>query len=95
VSLPAGTVVQSDGASLYFFRPFRAFLHRKLYRKRGPIPCPPRSLELTTLSLFFLGFVKYIVYRETLQNMNGLCERIVRAASMLRTKYPPIPGETA
>jgi hypothetical protein len=48
-------------------------------RKR-PILLPPHSPELTPLDIFFCGFVKDIVYCERMQNVNELCDKIVRAA---------------
>jgi hypothetical protein len=44
-----------------------------------PIPWSPRSPDLTHLD-FFWGFVKDILCRKKVQNVNELRDRIVRAA---------------
>jgi hypothetical protein len=59
-----------------------------LDRKRGPIP------DLTPLNFFFWEFVKDIVYRENLQDVNGLHDT---ESSELQSALPmncfPVPGQ--
>jgi hypothetical protein len=38
-------------------------------------------------------FVKAIVFREKVQNLNEMYDRIVRAESSLSVKCLPVPGE--
>jgi len=49
----------------------------------GPILSSPHSPDLTPLTYFSWGNVKDIVYREKVQNVNKLCDRIVRAAECI------------
>ncbi|GBM89282.1 hypothetical protein AVEN_88451-1 [Araneus ventricosus] len=42
----------------------------------GPISWPPRSPDITELNIFLWGFVKDIVYRRKVSNINDLKARI-------------------
>jgi len=58
-----------------------AFLDKELSDRwigRG-MPWLPLSPDLTSLDFFFCGFVKDIVYRGKVPNVNELCDRLIRA----------------
>jgi hypothetical protein len=83
---PVVRVFQSDGVPRHFSRCVRAFLKSD---REGTFPAPPpRSPDLTPLDFLFWGFVKDILYREEVQNMHELRDRIVRAAKCVTTEMP-------
>ena len=45
----------------------------------GPIPWPPRSPDVTPLDVFLWGYVKDIVYRTKVRDINDLQHRIIEA----------------
>jgi hypothetical protein len=78
-----GTVFQPHGAPLHFPSRFRAFLGREFPDRwigRRPIPWAPRFPDVTPPDFFLWGFVKDTAYRDEVQNVNGLGDRIVSAA---------------
>jgi len=81
---PVGKVINSDGATPHFSRRVLAFLDRKFpdgcVGSGEHIPWPPCSPDLTLSGFFMWLFVKDVVYREIVQNVNELCDKIVRAA---------------
>ena len=44
----------------------------------GPIPWPPRSPDITPLDFFLWGYVKNIVYRTKVRDINDLQHRIIQ-----------------
>ena len=44
----------------------------------GPIPWPPRSPDITPLDFFLWGYVKDIVYRTKVRDINDLQHRIIQ-----------------
>lgn len=53
--------------------------------RRGPVPWPPRSPDLTPLDFFLWGHVKSIVYRTPVDTVAELRARIVAAFERVRT----------
>ena len=47
--------------------------------RRGPIPRPPRSPDLSPLDIFLWGYIKNIVYAEKIRNIQHLQDRITSA----------------
>ena len=45
----------------------------------GPIPWPPRSPDITPLNFFLWGYVKDIVCRTKMRDINDLQHRIIEA----------------
>ena len=45
----------------------------------GPIPWPPRSRDITLLDFLLWGYVKDIVYRTKIREINDLQHRIIEA----------------
>jgi hypothetical protein len=48
----------------------------------------PLILHLTPLNFSCWGFVKGIFYHEKVQNVNELCDRIIRTAECITSKMP-------
>jgi hypothetical protein len=74
-----GTVFQSDGASPRFSRHVRDFLDTDFpdrWTGRGE----PSFFRLDSWIFFSRGFAKDTLYREKVQNVKELRDRIVRAA---------------
>jgi hypothetical protein len=90
--VPVGTVSKLDGASPHISHYVHAFLDREFpdhwIGSGGPIPCSPRSPDLTPLDILFWGFVKDVAYCEKVQDVNELHDRINKA-----TEY--VTSETA
>jgi len=91
--VPVGTVFWLDGAPPHLphsschvsASPDREFPGHWL-GSGGPILWSPCSPDLSPLDFFFLGIVKDIVFHEKVQNMNGLCDIIVRIAECVTSE---------
>jgi hypothetical protein len=79
--IPKGRVSQLHGVPPHFLHNICAFLDREF--RRGAIPWPPLSPDLTPLQFCFLRSVKDTVYQK---EMNKLCERIVETAGYITNK---------
>jgi hypothetical protein len=49
----------------------------------GPIPWPPRSPDITPLDFFLWGYVRDIVYRTKVRNIDDLKHRIAEAIATI------------
>jgi len=56
-----------------------------------PHSLAPHPTDLTPLDFLFWGVVRDIVYREKMQNVNELCDRIFRAKECITNEMLPIP----
>ena len=76
-------IFQQDGAPPYWGLEVRQFLNETFsYRwigRDGPILWPPRSPDITPLDFFLWGYVKDIVYRTKVRDVNDLQHRIIEA----------------
>jgi hypothetical protein len=79
------------------FRRLRAFLDREFpgcwKGRRGSILTSPSSLNFTPVDFFSWEFVKDTVYREKLQNVIQLRDRIVTAAECITNDMTATCGE--
>lgn len=78
---------QQDGASPHFSLIVRNWLNDKLpgrwIGRRGPIEWPARSPDLTPLDFFLWGYVKQVVYKQNLKNLDELRESITNAINSI------------
>lgn len=79
-----------DGAPAHFSVQVRNYLntifpHRWIGRS-GPIPWPARSPDLNPLDFCVWGYLKTIVYNETINDRDQLWERILNAADQVRNE---------
>lgn len=80
-----------DGAPCHYLEAVRAFLdHEFPYRwigRGGPIAWPPRSPDLNPMDFYVWGFLKNLIYRPGLpevQDVNELRQRVHEATEQLR-----------
>ena len=55
----------------------------ELYGRDGSIPWPPRSPDITPLDFFLWGYVKDIVYRTKVRDIDDLKQRISNAITTI------------
>jgi len=76
-------IFQQDGAPPYFGVDVRAWFNEKFpgrwIGRRGPIEWTARTPDLTPLDFFLWGYVKQLVYKETIKDLNRLREKITEA----------------
>ena len=86
-SLQPTVIFQQDGAPPHWGLTVRKFLNDKFpdlwIGRDGPIPWPPRSPDITPMDFFVWGYVKDIVYRTPVQDLNDLKQRIRNAISTI------------
>ena len=79
--------LQQDGAPPHWGTIVRSSLNDhfpgRWIGRIGPIPWPPRSLNITPLDFFLLGFVKDNVYRRRMSNIDDLKSRITAAIAFV------------
>jgi len=77
--------LQQDGAPAHFAANFRAFLNRRFGNhwigRGGPVPWPPRSLDLNALDSYFWRYCKDTVYADAPITRIDMIERIRRACA--------------
>ena len=76
-------IFQQDGAPTYWGLEVHEFLNESFPDRwiecGGPIPWPPCSFSITLLDFFLWGYVKDIVYRTKVRDINDLQHRIMEA----------------
>lgn len=79
-----------DGAPPHFSLDVRQHLNQvfgnKWIGRGGPIPWPARSPDLNPLDFFVWGYLKSLVYRTPVDNIEDLRERIVAGCEVIRQK---------
>ncbi|GBO03802.1 hypothetical protein AVEN_116857-1 [Araneus ventricosus] len=72
-----------DGATLHFSISVRESLNERFPNSwiggDGPIPWPARSPDFTPLDFSFWGYIRNIVYRESITDISHLKRRIIAA----------------
>ena len=85
--IPQGYVFQQDGAPPHFALHVRDHLNQcfpqQWIGRGGPTAWPPRSPDLTPLDFFFFGggYIKDIVYKTVVADLEDLRRRIVAACA--------------
>ena len=78
---------QQDGAPPHWLTAVREHLNKtfpnRWIGRRGPIPWPPRSPDITPLYFFLWGYLKDIVYRTPANGIDVLKRRITQAFSTI------------
>ncbi len=81
-------IFQQDGAPPHYATPVRKLLNDtfpgRWIGRRGPIEWAPRSPDLTPLDFFLWGYVKQLVYKETIKDLNDLRQKITRAVKSIK-----------
>jgi hypothetical protein len=76
-------IFMQDGETPHFSLPVRGALNDKFptayIGRGGPIPWPPRSPDLTPMSIILWGYVKNCVYGENIRDLQHLQDRIATA----------------
>lgn len=77
-----------DGAPPHTSRIARDFLNNRYPNRvigsNAPVRWPPRSPDLNPLDFFLWGYLKYLVYKTPVQNVEDLKDRIRRACDFIR-----------
>jgi hypothetical protein len=83
-------VFMQDGAPPHFTNDVKNFLNEEFPRgwigRGGPIPWPPRSPDITPMDYFIWGYWKELVYKEQINDIGHLRQRIIAAAEIIRQK---------
>lgn len=83
--IPQGYVFQQDGAPPHFAFHVREHLNecfpQRWIGRAGPTAWPPRSPDLTPLDFFFWGYIKNIVYKTPVVDLDDLRRRIIAACA--------------
>jgi hypothetical protein len=83
-----GIFFQQDGASPHFGLQVAAYLNQRYESRwigrRGPVPCPPRSPDLTPIDFFLWDPVEGVTYRTNVHTTDKLGYRIMDAAAYIR-----------
>ena len=81
---------QQDGAPPHYATTVRKWLNDtfpgRWIGRRGPIEWAPRSPDLTPLDFYLWGYVKQVVYKETIHDLNDLRQKIIEAVNSINTK---------
>ena len=80
-------IFQQHGAPPHWGLHVREFLNEtfpnRWIGRDGPIPWPPRSPDITLLDFFLWGYVKDIVYKTKVQDIDDLKQRISNAMTTI------------
>ena len=80
-------IFQHDGASPHWGLHVREFLNEtfpnRWIGRDGPIPWPSRSPDITPLDFFLWGYVKDIVYKTKVRDIDDLKQRISNAMTTI------------
>ena len=80
-------IFQQDGAPSHWGLHVREFLNEtfpnRWIGRDGPIPWPPRSPDITPLDFFLWGYVKDIVYKTKVRDIDDLKQRIFNAMTTI------------
>lgn len=83
--IPQGYVFQQDGAPPHYALHVTDHLNecfpQRWIGRGGPTAWPPRSPDLTPLDFFFWGYIKDIVYKTVVADLEDLRRRIVAACA--------------
>ena len=79
---------QQDGAPPHYATPVRKWLNDtfpgRWIGRRGPVEWAPRSPDLTPLDFFLWGYMKQLVYKKTIKDLNDLRQKITRAVKSIK-----------
>lgn len=87
LQLRRNIIFQHDGAPPHSSRLVQAYLNRTFETwigRGGTVPWPPRSPDLNPMDYFVWGYLKELVYRTEVTNVDDLRARIFTAAEKLR-----------
>lgn len=80
-----------DGAPPHFSVAVREYLNEifpnRWIGREGFVPWPPRSPDLNPMDFFFWGYLKTLVYKDSVNNVEELRQRIINCCEIIRRKW--------
>lgn len=87
INVRQNMLFMQDGAGPHFALNVRQYLNQcfpqRWIGRGGPIAWPPRSPDITPCDFFLWGYLKTLVYRTPVANINELQNRIFQAAAQI------------